>query len=83
MNRLEEKLGRECTDFDFDVQQIIIDQLQAEVRDAKRILWAAVRAAGGKVEIHNGVLIDMHDGVLTMWKNAHDMTTVITATRPA
>ena len=40
MNRLEEKLGRECTDLDFDVQQELLERTQREVRELKAIIWA-------------------------------------------
>ncbi len=43
-----------------------VAKLEEELRDAEGMLWGAVRAAGGKGEIHPGILIDMLDGTLEM-----------------
>ena len=45
MNRLEAKIGRECTDWDFDVQQELLERAQKEVRQLKAMLWAIAWSA--------------------------------------
>jgi len=81
MNRLEEKLGRECTDRDFDVQQILLERTQKRVRELEATIWAIARAAPNHtVSFYSGHLIDAPDGALKMWRNEADMTINIRAT---
>jgi hypothetical protein len=56
-----------------------IEGLKTELREAKRMLWAAIRAAGGKVEIGNHILIDAPDGALKIWRDESKDATVIEA----
>lgn len=70
-NRPEAILGRESTDYDFDVQQILLERTQRELREAKRMIWALTESAGGKLSVRRDVLEDANskDAVLTQYRN--------------
>lgn len=65
--------------FAANVRAVHIEKLEAELRHTKRMLWAAVRAAGGKVEIYGTILIDAPDGVLEARRNDERDSTVLEA----
>lgn len=83
MNRLEEKLGRECTDFDFDAQQELLEKSQREVRQLKAVLWAIAWNAPEHHVSYFSRDADPHDprSVLETEVHDYDMTTHITALR--
>jgi hypothetical protein len=80
-NRLEEKLGRECTDWDFDVQQELLERAQREIRDLKHIIWAIARdAPGHSVKFYEGLLTEPPERCDLVWeKSIMDMTMTIRA----
>lgn len=85
MNRLQEKLGRECTDWDFDVQQELLERAQREVRQLKAVIWAiAWNAPKHTVAYFSGDLNPYDDAAQTEIEvHDYDMTTHIRAFREA
>jgi len=82
-NRLEEKLGRECTDFDFDAQQILLERAQREVRQLKAIIWAiAWNAPGHTVSFFTPDAGNPPEQCITdIERHEADMTTLVRAKR--
>lgn len=80
-NRLEEKLGRECTDYDYDVQQTLIDRMQREIRNLKHTIWAIAMAAPDRqVKFSEHLLEEPPERCVLVWeKSIFDMTMVVRA----
>lgn len=57
----------------------IIDTQRREIRDLKTMFAAAVMAAGGKISIPQGYLIDISRIELTAWKCLDNDTRTFTA----
>lgn len=71
MNRLEEKLGRECTDFDFDAQQELLDATRVEIKRLKHIIWAIAREAPNhSVSYFEGLLNTPPEQCDLVWENS-------------
>lgn len=57
----------------------IIDKQRREIRDLKMMFAAMVMAAGGKISIPRGYLLDMGRIELTVWEDLANNTRTFTA----
>lgn len=80
-NRLEEKLGRECTDYDYDVQQELLERAHKEIRQLEAAVWAVAWAAPKHRVTYSPIHADPYDKshVVTTWMNDADMTVTVQA----
>lgn len=78
-----QELQEDLADAQFasNVRAAHIEELKRELRDAKRMLWSAVYAAGGEVRINESIFCDTPDGLLTVFKDDANMQTVVRAKR--
>lgn len=59
----------------------VISNLRREIRDTKAFFVAAVMAAGGRISIPRGYLLDIDHFELTAWEDRENNCRVFTARR--